>query len=45
MPKQLVLGLHPSVGQRSKNGFYATVDLGTPILPESDEDVPNAMYS
>ena len=35
VPKTLVLGLHPSGGQRSKNGFYATVDLDTPILPEA----------
>jgi hypothetical protein len=40
VPKQLVLGLHPSVGQRSKNGFYATVDLDTPILPEAAHLLP-----
>ena len=38
--KRLVLGLHPSVGQRSKNGFYATVDLDTPILPEAAHLLP-----
>ena len=40
VPKKFVLGLHPSVGQRSKNGFYATVDLDTPILPEAAHLLP-----
>lgn len=40
VPKKLVLGLHPSVGQRSKNGFYATVNLDTPILPEAAHLLP-----
>lgn len=40
VPKQLVLGLYPSGGQRSKNGFYATVDLDTPILPEAAHLLP-----
>jgi hypothetical protein len=40
VPKKLVLGLHPSGGQRSKNGFYATVDLDTPILPEAVHLLP-----
>jgi hypothetical protein len=40
VPKTLVLGLHPSGGPRSKNAFYATVDLDTPILPEAAHLLP-----
>ena len=40
VPKKLVLGLHPSGGKRSKNGFYATVQLDTPILPEAAHLLP-----
>jgi hypothetical protein len=40
VPKTLVLGLHPSVGPHSKNGFYATVNLDAPILPEAAHLLP-----